>query len=259
MWSTIRSAIIQFERRVCLNFIHRTNEKYFLDFSDDGKGGCWSYVGRRMSGQPNLVCILNNTLKWSATKYGTSKYSRSFLPKILELHTQVVMIWKDFNFFFSFYFSSKTRPRTHTRKSLYSYFNLSTNLLRHFFCTRVTTPTTHASFVVIAYKSPIHRLIPANHIPTTQINLSVGCNDVGIVLQEMMHALGYFHEHQRPDRDEHVRVIWENVQPGDVIIIWYSDSDKDYTLYIYLKWMTEVQKFSIQLHSIMFSADIRQG
>ena len=29
-----------------------------------------------------------------------------------------------------------------------------------------------------------------------------------------MHALGFQHEHQRPDRDDYIEVLIENVQPG---------------------------------------------
>nr|XP_057913523.1 low choriolytic enzyme-like isoform X2 [Doryrhamphus excisus]XP_057913524.1 low choriolytic enzyme-like isoform X2 [Doryrhamphus excisus] len=39
-----------------------------------------------------------------------------------------------------------------------------------------------------------------------------GCVQHGIILHEMMHALGFFHEHTRSDRDDYVRIEWENVQ-----------------------------------------------
>uniref|UniRef100_A0A8C4SNE6 Metalloendopeptidase n=1 Tax=Erpetoichthys calabaricus TaxID=27687 RepID=A0A8C4SNE6_ERPCA len=37
----------------------------------------------------------------------------------------------------------------------------------------------------------------------------------GVVIHEIIHALGFYHEHNRSDRDKYVKVIWSNVQPGE--------------------------------------------
>ena len=37
------------------------------------------------------------------------------------------------------------------------------------------------------------------------------CIDKGTVIHELLHALGFWHEHSRPDRDEHIQVIWNNI------------------------------------------------
>merc|ERR1740124_924340 len=45
------------------------------------------------------------------------------------------------------------------------------------------------------------------------INLDGGCWDLDIVMHEMGHALGLWHEQSRPDRDEHIKILWDNIKP----------------------------------------------
>uniref|UniRef100_A0A0N5AIR0 Metalloendopeptidase n=1 Tax=Syphacia muris TaxID=451379 RepID=A0A0N5AIR0_9BILA len=45
------------------------------------------------------------------------------------------------------------------------------------------------------------------------VSLASGCIAKYVIMHEIMHAIGFEHEHQRPDRDEYIKVIYANVQP----------------------------------------------
>ncbi|KAG8435188.1 hypothetical protein GDO86_013215 [Hymenochirus boettgeri] len=46
------------------------------------------------------------------------------------------------------------------------------------------------------------------------ISIGKNCDKFGIVVHELGHVVGFWHEHTRPDRDDHVSIIRENIQPG---------------------------------------------
>ena len=46
------------------------------------------------------------------------------------------------------------------------------------------------------------------------INIASWCSQVGIVAHEIGHTIGFWHEHNRPDRDEYLTVNTSNIQDG---------------------------------------------
>lgn len=46
------------------------------------------------------------------------------------------------------------------------------------------------------------------------VTLGQGCVYTGIVIHELMHAVGFWHEQSRFDRDDFVTVYPQNIQPG---------------------------------------------
>lgn len=41
-----------------------------------------------------------------------------------------------------------------------------------------------------------------------------GCVHLSVVQHELLHALGFRHEHSRSDRDSHVQILTQNILPG---------------------------------------------
>ncbi|KAF7491962.1 Zinc metalloproteinase nas-8 [Sarcoptes scabiei] len=44
--------------------------------------------------------------------------------------------------------------------------------------------------------------------------LGDGCYSLETVTHELMHSVGFIHEQSRPDRDEHVEIVWNNIKPN---------------------------------------------
>lgn len=47
------------------------------------------------------------------------------------------------------------------------------------------------------------------------VSIGQGCTTKSTVMHELMHAIGFFHENSRYDRDQFVKVLWWNIKQGE--------------------------------------------
>uniref|UniRef100_A0A3Q3BMC5 Metalloendopeptidase n=1 Tax=Kryptolebias marmoratus TaxID=37003 RepID=A0A3Q3BMC5_KRYMA len=60
-----------------------------------------------------------------------------------------------------------------------------------------------------------------------------GCVDNGIIQHELLHALGFYHEHTRSDRDQYVKINWDNIKEYYLNNFKKMDTDNLNTKYDY--------------------------
>lgn len=78
------------------------------------------------------------------------------------------------------------------------------------------------SLMYILFTSYLKHLIHSRcHTPIgyhsnrrSSVTLGNGCLRKGTVMHEILHALGFWHEQSRADRDSYVTINWSNIQKG---------------------------------------------
>ncbi|XP_007943863.1 meprin A subunit beta [Orycteropus afer afer] len=52
------------------------------------------------------------------------------------------------------------------------------------------------------------------HVGRQELSIGANCDRIATIQHEFLHALGFWHEQSRSDRDDYVSIIWERIQSG---------------------------------------------
>ncbi|KAI3368436.1 hypothetical protein L3Q82_025450, partial [Scortum barcoo] len=52
------------------------------------------------------------------------------------------------------------------------------------------------------------------HVGKQRLSIGNNCDNLGTVEHEFLHALGFWHEQSRADRDDYVNIMWDRIEPG---------------------------------------------
>ncbi|KXJ14198.1 Zinc metalloproteinase nas-13 [Exaiptasia diaphana] len=74
----------------------------------------------------------------------------------------------------------------------------------------------HRNYITFGNKDGCSSMIGKKYYKSGKqtISLGRGCNDPGTIIHETLHALGFFHEQARTDRDKFVKIEWQNILDG---------------------------------------------
>ena len=61
------------------------------------------------------------------------------------------------------------------------------------------------------------------------VSIGQGCANLNVVVHEIGHVIGFFHEQSRSDRDEYIDIVWDNVLPG-FALQFRKESDASYQI-----------------------------
>ncbi|CAI9605019.1 unnamed protein product [Staurois parvus] len=70
------------------------------------------------------------------------------------------------------------------------------------------------NYISVFKDSGCYSYIGNQHWGKQPLSIGSGCDTIEVVQHEFLHALGFYHEQSRSDRNDYVTIVWKNIQPG---------------------------------------------
>ncbi|KXJ12090.1 zinc metalloproteinase nas-4 [Exaiptasia diaphana] len=78
-------------------------------------------------------------------------------------------------------------------------------------CIRIVPRTTQRDYILVVSEGGCWSAIGRSG-GAQKLSLGRGCENKGTAIHELMHALGFFHEQSRIDRDRYITIVWNNIR-----------------------------------------------
>jgi len=90
-------------------------------------------------------------------------------------------------------------------------FNKAMDMWEKYTCIKFVKHTDEAAYVTLTNGSSCSSGVGMWYKPY-EVHLAKKCRTAGNAMHELGHVIGFWHEHQRPDRDEYIGINYENLQ-----------------------------------------------
>ncbi|XP_004853164.1 meprin A subunit beta [Heterocephalus glaber] len=71
-----------------------------------------------------------------------------------------------------------------------------------------------ANYISVFKESGCWSYVGNRHIGRQELSIGANCDRIATVQHEFLHALGFWHEQSRFDRDDYVRIVWDRILSG---------------------------------------------
>ncbi|KAM9357980.1 meprin A subunit beta [Symphorus nematophorus] len=70
------------------------------------------------------------------------------------------------------------------------------------------------NYISVFKGSGCYSSVGNQHVGKQRLSIGRNCDRLGTVEHEFLHALGFWHEQSRADRDDYVDIMWDRIEPG---------------------------------------------
>ncbi|XP_054439786.1 meprin A subunit beta [Pteronotus mesoamericanus] len=74
--------------------------------------------------------------------------------------------------------------------------------------------TGEANYISVFKGSGCWSSVGNRHVGRQELSIGANCDRIATIQHEFLHALGFWHEQSRSDRDDYVSIIWDRIQSG---------------------------------------------